>query len=193
MLRIAPAFLAAFVLVSGALAGGGPPRPTHRVVGTAGPDTLVGSARRDDLIGGAGNDELYGGRGGDWLRGGAGADHLYGGDGADWIVGGTADGLPSPSSHRERLLGGAGNDILGTRARGAVLLGGRGDDHIFALDPKSSCRSEACVQWALGGRGGDQIWTDDGNPDVVDCGTGKDVVYADRHDRLSRCERVLRR
>jgi len=191
MLRIAPVLVVALVAVSGAVAGGGPPRPSHRIVGTAGPDTLLGSARRDDLIGGSGNDELYGGRGADWLRGGSGADHLYGGDGADWVVGGTTDGLPSPIVHRERLLGGAGNDILTSGAPGAVLIGGRGDDHLFVLDPRSSCRSEACVQWALGGRGDDQIWTDDGNPDVVDCGTGRDVLHADRSDRVSRCERVL--
>ena len=107
-------------------------------------------------------------------------------------MGGTIDGLPSPSSHRERLLGGAGNDLLASGAPGAVLIGGRGDDHLIATDPKSSCRSEACVQWAIGGRGDDQIWTNDGNPDVVDCGTGHDVVHADPNDRLSRCERIIR-
>jgi len=105
-------------------------------------------------------------------------------------VGGTTDGLPSPSVHRERLLGGAGNDILVSGAAGAVLIGGRGDDHLIATGRRDSCGSDACIQYELGGPGNDQIWTNDGNPDVVDCGTGRDIVHADLNDQLSRCDRV---
>jgi len=198
MLRITLAV--ALVAASGALAGGGP--PAHRVVGTAGPDTLVGSARADYLIGRSGNDELYGGRGADWLDGGPGADHLFGGAGDDHLVGGRVPALPG--ARRERLLGGVGNDVEWSSSGGAVLLGGTGNDHLVATDHTPGCRigqnasrrvadSAPCVQWVFAGPGDDQIWTADGNGDVVLCGGGRDIVHADRLDRVSAdCERILR-
>ncbi len=200
MLRIAPFLFVALVAVSTALAGGGP--PSHRVVGTAGPDTLVGSARADYLIGGSGNDELYGGSGADWLAGGAGADRLYGGDGDDHLVGGIAPTLPEV--HRERLLGGAGNDFEWSSTGSAVLIGGPGDDHLLGTDHTPGCRIDQnvprhtadaapCAQWVSANAGDDQIWTNDANGDVVLCGGGRDIVHADRVDRVaSDCERIVR-
>ena len=40
------------------------------------------------------------------------------------------------------------------------------------------------------GPGNDVIDAADGRAESVDCGSGFDTVYADRHDRLHGCERV---
>lgn len=44
----------------------------------------------------------------------------------------------------------------------------------------------------LGGRGNDRIHANDGHTDRVDCGPGRDTVWADRSDRLTGCEIVHR-
>jgi Ca2+-binding RTX toxin-like protein len=64
------------------------------------------------------------------------------------------------------LFGGRGNDLLD---------GGRGCDRLY------------------GGPGNDTLRARDGQQDVVDCGPGFDVAHVDRVDRVSACERVLRR
>ena len=43
----------------------------------------------------------------------------------------------------------------------------------------------------LGLGGNDRIHANDGHADRVDCGAGRDVVWADRTDRVRGCERVL--
>ena len=42
------------------------------------------------------------------------------------------------------------------------------------------------------GAGNDAVHANDGHTDRVDCGPGRDVVWADRTDRLTRCEVVHR-
>jgi dipeptidyl aminopeptidase/acylaminoacyl peptidase len=44
----------------------------------------------------------------------------------------------------------------------------------------------------LAGAGDDQVHANDGHTDRVDCGPGRDVVWADRSDHLSGCEVVHR-
>jgi len=44
----------------------------------------------------------------------------------------------------------------------------------------------------LGGLGDDRIHVGDGHTDTVDCGPGRDVVWADKLDKLSHCEVVHR-
>jgi hypothetical protein len=44
----------------------------------------------------------------------------------------------------------------------------------------------------LGGLGDDRIHVGDGHTDAVDCGPGRDVVWADKLDKLSHCEVVHR-
>jgi hypothetical protein len=44
----------------------------------------------------------------------------------------------------------------------------------------------------LGGAGNDSIHAKDGHADRVDCGPGRDTVWADRSDRLAHCEVVHR-
>jgi hypothetical protein len=44
----------------------------------------------------------------------------------------------------------------------------------------------------LAGGGNDEVHANDGHTDRVDCGPGRDTVWADRTDRLARCETVHR-
>jgi WD40-like Beta Propeller Repeat len=44
----------------------------------------------------------------------------------------------------------------------------------------------------LAGAGNDKVHANDGHTDRVDCGPGRDTVWADRTDRLARCEIVHR-
>src|SRR5262249_3192728 len=56
-----------------------------RIIGGAGPDTLIGDANGNELCGGAGNDTLDGGMGDDALNGEADNDTELGGDGNDML------------------------------------------------------------------------------------------------------------
>ncbi len=73
------------------------------------------------------------------------------------------------------LRGGAGADTILGRGGDDVILGGSGRDRIEGND------------------GNDQIATRDGVKDIVLCGRGRDLVIADRLDRVDRdCEQVVR-
>jgi len=74
----------------------------------------------------------------------------------------------------DRLSGRGGNDVLRGLAGADTLNGGPGSDRIDA------------------GAGNVIIWAKDGTRDRVACGTGRDVVTADRIDVLSGCETVHR-
>ena len=84
-----------------------------------------------------------------------------------------------------------GNDTVRTREVHNVY-GGRGNDRIIGFDQAK--------QVFRGERGNDKIDVRDKsganrfNRDVVRCGPGRDLVYANRNDRVARdCERVKRR
>ncbi len=80
-------------------------------------------------------------------------------------------GTPGPDVLRG--LGGA--DLIHGLGGNDVLFAGRGRDRLFA------------------GRGGDQVRARDGARDRISCGAGRDLVYADRVDRVARdCELVRR-
>jgi arylsulfatase A-like enzyme len=86
---------------------------------------------------------------------------------------------------RDVLRGRGGNDRLwGNRGRD-LLVGGSGND---ILDPGPS------VDRVFGDDGADRLLLRDGVADVVSCGPGRDVVFADRRDKVARsCEFVRRR
>jgi Ca2+-binding RTX toxin-like protein len=80
------------------------------------------------------------------------------------------------TSRADHLVGGSGPDVIRGRGGNDVIVGGRGRDTLE------------------GGAGNDRINARDGAVDVVRCGTGRDVVIADRVDRVARdCEVVRRR
>jgi Tol biopolymer transport system component len=100
------------------------------------------------------------------LTGTAKADLIEAGGGNDWVNGGAGNDQIYGGSGNDTLYGGPGNDLLN---------GGPGLDKIF------------------GGPGNDTIRAADGVKDTIDCGTGRDVVYADKHDKVAKnCEVVHR-
>ena len=105
--------------------------------------------------------------GGKTLNGDDRANHLTGTAFADVLNGrGGAD----------VLNGGKGNDILNGGAGADILIGGPGLDIL------------------RGSAGNDTVRAQDGQRDTIDCGTGRDIVYADRADRVAKnCERIHRR
>jgi Ca2+-binding RTX toxin-like protein len=139
-----------------------------RMSGKPGNDRLRGLGGFDVLRGLAGNDVLDGGAGNDRLFGGAGRDVLVGGAGHDRLDGGAGN---------DRLLGGAGRD---------VLIGGAGTDSI-SCGPGPRDR-------VIAGPGNDVVnCRNRRGGDVIDCGSGRDRVVADRGDVIRRCERITRR
>jgi hypothetical protein len=132
------------------------------VRGAGGDDTIVGGT-----IPARGRVHAEGGPGNDALiapRGGIGAS-LSGGPGNDLITGARFDDVLLGGPGRDRIRGGGGADII---------TGGTGADRIW------------------GGAGRDLLEIRDVARDIVDCGTGRDSVNTDRHDRLVGCERALR-
>lgn len=75
----------------------------------------------------------------------------------------------------DSIRGGAGNDTLRGGAGNDLLDGGTGRDHLY------------------GGAGNDTIRAHDHARDTIDCGPGRDTVYADKIDVVARnCEIVHR-
>jgi hypothetical protein len=98
--------------------------------------------------------------------GGAGPDVLRGGLGNDSLRG---------NGGNDRLYGGSGNDRLLGNAGNDRLEGGKGRD---ILD---------------GGTGKDTILARDKAIDTIRCGAGRDIVTADRNDKVAKdCETVRR-
>jgi uncharacterized repeat protein (TIGR01451 family) len=127
-------------------------------------DVKHGTAAGDSIDGLFGNDVLAGLGGADCLDGGLGNDRLGGDDGNDRLDGGPG---------RDIISGGSGSDTIDGGSGADRIAGHSGPDHID------------------GGSGNDRINAIDRRRDTVDCGSGDDVVRADRGDRLKRCETVV--
>ena len=145
------------------------PLPTNCAPGTSTGVTcqpLPGGGRR--ITGTAGNDTIVGTAGNDVINCGAGDDVVSGGAGNDTINCGAGNDRINGNSGNDSIKGNSDNDrITGSTGRDRIS-GGSGKDRINARD----------------GRAGDRI----------SCGIGRDTVWADRGDRVSRdCERVTRR
>ena len=89
------------------------------------------------------------------------------------------------TARADTLRGTAGRDVL----RG---LGGR--DVLYGLGGDDTLVGGTGVDRLIAGAGNDTILARDGARDTVTCGSGRDVVQADRSDRIARdCERVTRK
>jgi hypothetical protein len=77
------AFMAAVLVLTGALVGGVSASAVKTITGTPKNDVLRGTAGADTINGKAGNDKLFGNAGSDTLVGGSGNDLLVGGPGKD--------------------------------------------------------------------------------------------------------------
>ncbi len=84
-----------------------------------------------------------------------------------------------------RLKGTAGGDKISGKGGKDVLLGRGGDDCLLGGKGRDKYS---------GGSGADTIRAKDKTRDVIRCGAGRDVVFADKVDRVGKdCERVRRR
>jgi len=183
---------------------------TPQITLAAGTDTLssierlVGSVAGDTLVGSAGDDTLEGGGGDDVLDGLAGADALRGGDGADRVSyasatapvsvslavataqatgGGGSDTLPDGDV--EGIIGSASGDSLTGNAGANALDGGGGGDEVIGGTGNDTLTGGSGADSIDGGTGDDAIFTRDGEPDAITCGTGNDTVEADPLDTLA--------
>jgi hypothetical protein len=127
----------------------------------------IGTELRDFLTGTELGDRLDGRGGHDVLYGLGGKDCLFGRAGTDRLLAG--DGM-------DRLNGGRGRDFLSGGRDRDKMIGGPGADTY------------------KGGAGRDLINASGGKGDRgdrVDCGSGRDVVWLDRGDTATGCERKL--
>lgn len=130
--------------------------------GTRKRNVITGTPLGDLIRALAGNDVVKARAGDDCVFGGAGNDELAGGEGDDKLDGGSGNDKLNGGAGDDKLSGGSGNDRLIDRSGQNVLVGGAGNDEIDARNKVG---------------------------DVVKCGKGRDVVRADRADKLSGCER----
>jgi VCBS repeat-containing protein len=119
--------------------------------GYAGIENLTGSAHADTLRGDDGSNRLDGGMGDDSLEGGLGNDTLVGGGGIDTV---------------SYAYAGAGTPVTASLAdfSGGTTADGGGDFDSYQL-----------IRNLVGGQGND-ILAGDGNPNVIDGGTGDDEL-----------------
>jgi hypothetical protein len=142
------------------------------VLGLGGDDTLVAAEHGDCLRGGAGNDRIFGGPAQDSIDGDDGDDRISAGDGGDGVDGGFGADV---------IDGGNGSDSLDGEAGPDTIRGGPGNDWIHGGPERN--RIDA-------GPGSDTISSVNGIAETVRCGSGRDLIWADRHDRLVGCEHV---
>jgi len=147
---------------SGSTGAGGPGAPSPAGPSNAGPcANRVTPKRARRRSGGKRGLGLLGTAAGDALLGGRGNDRLRGLAGDDCLSGRRGD---------DRLFGDAGNDRVSGGSGDDRLSGGKGTDRLDA------------------GAGDDRLDAADGEPDILQCGRGRDRARADRADRLIGCE-----
>lgn len=140
------------------------PEPTTRTC-MGKPATIVGTPNAERIVGTPGPDVIVGGSGDDVILGGSRKDLICGNRGKDLIRGGRGDDALFGGHGADRLYGGRGSD---------KLRGGEGRDQ---LD---------------GGPGGNSL-AGGPKPDSLNGGPGQDrCTDGDRHDDVSRCERIHR-
>jgi hypothetical protein len=106
-----------------------------------------------------------------------------------WGLGGD-DRLTGSATRAACLLGGDGNDMLALDRGGGVAYGNAGSDTIRGSDLGDLIYPGHGLDGVTAGGGDDKIDVRDGEPEVVDCGSGADIVKADRRDVLIGCESV---
>ena len=141
---------------------------------------LVGTAASDLVVGHTRPQRIYGLSDADFLVGShTRASCLFGGTGSDSLYLGRGGGVVLGEEGRDLLMGSAMSDALTGGPSGDVLVGGDADDVV---------RGDEAVDTLHGGAGADVVLAQDGLAEVVDCGEGDDLAYADRADVLFGCE-----
>ncbi|MBI4172750.1 MAG: hypothetical protein HY511_08305 [Actinobacteria bacterium] len=158
----------------------------NRVVSGVGNDTIrLGDGNNIVEVAG-GNNSIVVGSGFNTIHTGAGSDRVESRGGPDTVVLGGGDDVASTGAGADRVALGEGNDVGLLGAGDDVAYGGAGVDFLGG---------GAGNDRLFGGRGVDRLWGGDGNDvlDVADgtrgdrvaCGRGRDVVIADRGDRIA--------
>jgi Ca2+-binding RTX toxin-like protein len=176
------------------------------ITGGAGVDMLIGDGRQIPETGqchlvpgkdalGVGNDTLYSGPGAggfSHLFGGAGNDVLVGGPDFDVLSGGQGDDEIRDSSGssglRNMLDGGAGDDELIGSRDGEILSGGTGRNVLKGRAGNDDLYAPGKSTYDAG-PGDDYVGSRNRKRDRIDCGRGRDKVYADKGDLLRNCEK----
>ena len=147
-------------------------------LGGEGNDTIDGTEEADEIWAGGGNDSVdarggedtvYGQKGNDLILGENGNDpNLQGNAGDDDVYGEDGDDTVSGNAGQDYLEGNRGDD---------VLAGGENNDDIDA-------RGDLAGQedFVYGGPGNDEINSQDGVKDTIQCGSGTDTVFHDAID-----------
>jgi hypothetical protein len=176
-----------------------PGRCANRKLGTDAAERLVGTIAGDQLFAFAGDDTVEGFQGQDCIDADAGNDTVDGGDASDKLLGGPGNDKLRGQGEHDKLFGGPGRDVLdGGPGRNMLaggsgndrLLGGRDADQLFGEGGKDRIVAGGGRNRIDGGAGNDSIEARNGQVDVIRCGRGRDIVRADRKDKLSDCERV---
>jgi Ca2+-binding RTX toxin-like protein len=134
----------------------------------------VPAASAARITGTPGDDTLAGTDRRDFIYGYAGNDTLVGNGGSDFVFGGKGNDTATGDAGRDFLWGGPGNDTLEGGDHADVLYAGWGMDNLE------------------GGPGNDilRAGENDGVPDVVDCGEGRDRALIRAGDIAIDCESV---
>ena len=147
----------------------------HRIIGTAGDDTLNGTNHvehiegrgGDDLISGGGRfDEIFGGSGDDTIDGGDGDDQLFGGQGDDLIQGG--EGMDEAAYFKGGGKGPLTIDLLA----GTAIGDGIGHDTLVSIENASGGKHDDLVT----GDGQANILYGYGGDDTLVGGSGADTM-----------------
>ncbi|WP_183408195.1 Ig-like domain-containing protein [Nocardioides pocheonensis] len=160
--------------------------PGNQVVrGSAAGTTITTGAGNDGVDAGPGNDLLLLGAGDDCGQGGAGNDTAHGQDGNDALYGDAGPCVTGKASTSRMTAAVSGNDRIFGDAGNDRLFGGPGADFLKGGSGKDTY---------VGGPGNDIIRARDHvRGERINCGAGRDTVYADKGDVVARnCERVHR-
>jgi Ca2+-binding RTX toxin-like protein len=135
---------------------------------------LAPGASAKVIVGTPGDDTLVGTDRRDFMYGRAGNDTMAGNGASDFLFAHRGDDTMSGDGGRDGLWGGHGND---------TLEGGHGEDALYA---------GIGLDMLEGGPSSDLLnaGENDGVPDVVDCGHGRDRAVIRRGDVAIDCERV---
>jgi len=163
------------------------------LTGGDGNDTITGSGGNDDLFGGAGDDTIEGGAGDDIAQGNAGSDLIIGNEGNDvlqgrggddtvqgfagddWVDGNDGDDLVRGGAGSDVVIGGTGADQIDGRAGDDLLISGEGPGSPLTDEQLAAARDGTPVDEIIPAPS-DQEFSDDGEADTLDGGTGDDIL-----------------
>ncbi len=159
-------------------------KPSEKIGGTDGDDSIDGGLGKDSISGnggddtidgGAGNDRASGGAGGDKILGRGGNDILAGNGGPDFLNGGGGNDRANGGGGNDTVNGGTGKDHVNGGGGADQLAGGGGDDSVNGNGGNDLISGNAGADLLTGGVGRDSLFGGNGD-DVLRGGAGSDDV-----------------